>query len=91
MIIIFQGHHTTAAAISWALFALGNAPEIQAKVHEELKEVFGDDENAATTEQLGELRYLDRVMKEVLRMYPSAPTVNRYLESTAIIGESSII
>lgn len=36
-----QGHDTTAAAISWALFMLGHHPEVQEKVQKELDEVFG--------------------------------------------------
>ena len=73
------------------MFALGNAPKIQAKVHQELKEVFGKDESIATTKQLGELKYLDRVIKEALRLYPSAPSISRYLESDALIGKILII
>lgn len=29
---LFQGHDTTAAAISWCLFMLGNHPKIQVNI-----------------------------------------------------------
>ncbi|XP_018304230.1 cytochrome P450 4C1-like isoform X2 [Mycetomoellerius zeteki] len=41
---MFEGHDTTAVAITWALFLLGNNLEHQEKVHEELEEIFGDSE-----------------------------------------------
>ena len=40
--IQLQGHDTTAAAISWALLLLGLNHDVQAKVHDELDEVFGE-------------------------------------------------
>ncbi|KAK2575288.1 hypothetical protein KPH14_008139 [Odynerus spinipes] len=71
--VMFAGHDTTAAAISWTLFCLGNYPEIQEKVHEELQDIFGDSNEPATTKEISQLKYLDRVAKEALRLYPSAP------------------
>jgi len=38
---IFQGHDTTAAAMSFTLHLIGAHPEVQTKVHQELDEVFG--------------------------------------------------
>ncbi|XP_058796940.1 cytochrome P450 4C1-like [Phymastichus coffea] len=84
---MFAGHDTISAAISWALFALGNAPEIQNKVHEELNEVFSNKTEVASMKQLGQLKYLDRVIKEVLRLYPSAPSISRRVDSDTIIGD----
>lgn len=37
-----QGHDTTAASMNWILYLLGSHPEAQSKVHEELREVFGN-------------------------------------------------
>ncbi|XP_058797636.1 cytochrome P450 4C1-like isoform X2 [Phymastichus coffea] len=87
---MFAGHDTTSAGISWALFALGNAPDVQKKVHKELKEVFGSGTEPATTKQLNQLKYLDRVIKEVLRLYPSAPLIGRKLDKDAVIDGYSI-
>ncbi|XP_066595542.1 cytochrome P450 4C1-like [Prorops nasuta] len=84
---MFAGHDTTGVAITWALFCLGNEPEVQERVHDELRDVFGDSKKPATTKELTELKYLDRVLKEVLRLFPSAPTVSRKLiDDTKIAG-----
>ncbi|XP_043461029.1 cytochrome P450 4C1-like [Leptopilina heterotoma] len=77
---MFAGHDTTAAAINWAIFNLGNNPEVQEKVHQELDEYFGDDyDRPITIKDVAELKYLDRVIKETLRMHPSVPQISRRL------------
>lgn len=85
--VMFAGHDTTAAAISWALFCIGNDPEVQAKVHEELDEVFGDSLEKPTLKQISELKYLERVAKEALRLYPSAPEFSRRVYTDVKIGD----
>ncbi|XP_018394809.1 PREDICTED: cytochrome P450 4V2-like [Cyphomyrmex costatus] len=76
---MFEGHDTTAVAITWTLFLLGNNLEQQTKVHEELEEVFGDSEAPARVKELSQLKYLDRVIKETLRIFPSVPVISREL------------
>ena len=38
---MFEGHDTTAAALSWAIHLIGSHPEVQKKLHEEIDSVFG--------------------------------------------------
>jgi cytochrome P450 len=38
---MFEGHDTTAVAMSWACQLIGSHPEVQKKIHEELDAVFG--------------------------------------------------
>ncbi|EFN74633.1 Cytochrome P450 4C1 [Camponotus floridanus] len=75
--LLFAGHDTTAISISWALFCIGNDLKCQEKIHEELKEVFKDSQRPASIEELSQLKYLGRVIKESRRLYPSAPLVMR--------------
>ncbi|KAM0727637.1 Cytochrome P450 4C1 [Formica fusca] len=74
---IFAGHDTTAISISWALFCIGNNLKCQEKIHEELEEVFKDSQRPASVKELSQLKYLERVIKESRRLYPSIPTVLR--------------
>lgn len=85
---MIKGHDTTGIAFTWALFCLGNNPEVQKKVHEELNEVFGDSDEPPSKQQLTQLKYIDRVIKEVLRLYPSAPIINRILDHDVKIGNN---
>ncbi|KAL0132780.1 hypothetical protein PUN28_000481 [Cardiocondyla obscurior] len=88
--VMFAGHDTTSIGITWTLFLLGNNPEYQEKVHEELKEVFGDSESPASIKEISELKYLERVFKETLRMFPSVPIVSRKLSEDVKLGKRSI-
>jgi cytochrome P450 family 4 len=64
---------------------MGTHPDIQEKVVEELNQVFGDSGRMPTMEDLGELKLLDRCLKETLRLYPSVPFFERYLREDAVL------
>ena len=70
MTIILAGHETTAIALSWTWYLLGNHPEAEAKLTAELEEVL--DGRAPTVEDLPRLPYADAVIKESMRLYPPA-------------------
>ncbi|KFP18953.1 cytochrome P450 4V2 [Egretta garzetta] len=82
---MFEGHDTTAAAMNWALYLLGCNPEAQKKVHRELDEVFGNTERPVTMDDLKKLRYLECVVKEALRLFPSVPLFARTLREDCCI------
>ncbi|NWH77739.1 CP4V2 protein, partial [Piaya cayana] len=82
---MFEGHDTTAAAMNWVLYLLGHNPEAQKKVHRELDEVFGNTERPVTMDDLKKLRYLECVVKEALRIYPSVPMFARTLREDCSI------
>ncbi|KAF8783291.1 cytochrome P450 4V2-like [Argiope bruennichi] len=84
----FEGHDTTSMGISWALYLIGLHKDVQEKVHEELDSIFGDDtERHATTEDIKDMKYLDCVLKESQRIYPSVPIIARQInEDTNICG-----
>ncbi|XP_010172881.1 cytochrome P450 4V2 [Antrostomus carolinensis] len=83
---MFEGHDTTAAAMNWALYLLGCNPEAQRKVHRELDEVFGNTERPVTMDDLKKLRYLECVLKEALRLFPSVPLFARTLREDCYIS-----
>ncbi|XP_003972356.1 cytochrome P450 4V8 [Takifugu rubripes] len=76
---MFRGHDTTAASMNWVLHLMGSHPEAQSKVHQELQEVFGESNRPITTEDLKKLKYLESVIKEALRLFPSVPFFARSL------------
>lgn len=83
---MFEGHDTTATGMNWALHLLGCNPEIQAKVHQELDSVFGDDSRDVDFDDLRNLPYLECCLKEALRLFPSVPMFARTLAEDATIA-----
>ncbi|PSN53387.1 Cytochrome P450 4C1 [Blattella germanica] len=79
---MFEGHDTTSAGICWALFLLGSHPEIQ-----ELDRIFQGTDRPITTRDLNEMKYLERVIKESLRLFPSVPFIGRVLKEDTKIGD----
>ncbi|GFT35166.1 cytochrome P450 4V2 [Nephila pilipes] len=84
----FEGHDTTSMGMSWALYNIGLNKDVQEKVHEELDRIFGDDtERPVDTDDLKDMVYLDCVLKESQRLYPSVPAIARRVsEDTNICG-----
>uniref|UniRef100_A0A182VPL0 Uncharacterized protein n=2 Tax=Anopheles merus TaxID=30066 RepID=A0A182VPL0_ANOME len=84
---MFEGHDTTTSAISFLLHSLAQNPTIQEKVFDEVRNVVGDDRTRPVTmAMLNDMRYLDLVIKETLRLYPSVPMIGRKMQETAEIN-----
>ena len=82
MTFLLAGHETTALALSWTWHLLGQNPEAEANLHEELDRVLDGREPAFN--DLLSLSYAERVIKESMRLYPPAwgvaRTVNKKFE-----------
>ncbi|KAJ7908575.1 cytochrome P450 [Mycena leptocephala] len=71
---LVAGHETTSTATTWALFELTQNTAAQTRLREELLTVSTD---TPTMEQLNALRYLDCVVREVLRVHAPLPATGR--------------
>lgn len=61
---------------------LATHPEIQEKVYDELYNVFYSDEVDINYKTISQLEYLERVIKESLRLCPVVPGNNFYINFT---------
>ena len=66
--IFLAGHETTALNLSWTWHLLARHPEVEQRLHEELREVLGG--RAPDMDDLPNLRYADAVVKESMRVCP---------------------
>ena len=85
---MFEGHDTTTSGISFCLYTISRHPEVQAKLFAEIRQVIGDDTAKPVTQRdLQDLKYLDCVIKETMRMYPPVPIIGRYFKEDAEISK----
>jgi cytochrome P450 len=70
--MILAGHETTAVALSWALYLLALAPDVQQRIADETRGIeLGD------SASLESLPYTRAVLDETLRLYPPAYVIVR--------------
>ena len=71
---LIAGHETTSGLLSFATYFLLQNPEVLARAHEEVDRVLGSDPSVPPTyAQVNQLTYLGQVLKESLRLWPTAP------------------
>lgn len=66
--MLIAGHDTSTALLAWALYVLSSCPDVQAKVRAEIDIVIGT--SPPEYALVGQLRYLEQVINETLRLYP---------------------
>ncbi|KAM3962932.1 cytochrome P450 4V2-like [Aphomia sociella] len=89
--IAVAGIDTSAVSIGFTMKLLSKYPDVQEKVYQELKEVFGDSDRPIDRYDLPKLIYLERVIKESLRLYPSVPFIIRKILEDITISSGHTI
>lgn len=85
--VLLAGRDTTAATLSFCTFELARNPGVVARLRAEIAARLGvgADARPPTYEDLKEMRFLNAVLNETLRMYPAVPFNIRYcLRSTTL-------
>ena len=72
--IFFAGHETTARTVGFCLYELSKKPDCQKKVFAEVDKFMTD---IPSLEELNNLDYTRRVIKETMRLYPVVPVYIR--------------
>ncbi|MEH2045151.1 cytochrome P450 [Nostoc sp.] len=73
--MLIAGRESTALVLCWTWYLLSQHPEVESKLLEELQTILGG--QALTIADLPQLRYTERVVMEVMRLYPPVATVGR--------------
>jgi cytochrome P450 len=85
MTLFLAGHETTANVLSWTWFLLGQNPEAEEKLHEELGRVLGG--RVPTPADLPRLVYTDMALRESMRIYPPVWVIGRRALAPFRLGE----
>lgn len=84
---LIAGHETTSGLLSFATYFLTTHPEVMQKAVAEVDAVLGNDPDyQPTMKDIGDLKYLNRVLRETLRLWPTAPAFARTPYEDTIIG-----
>jgi cytochrome P450 len=70
--VLLAGRDTTAATLSWCFWELAHSPETVIKLRKEILDKIGSSKRP-TYLHLKEMKYLQNVLSEVLRLYPVVP------------------
>jgi len=84
MTIFLAGYETVANALAWTWMLLGQNPDAEAKLHEELDRVVGG--RLPTLDDLPELKYTEMVLAESMRLYPPAWAMGRQATRDVALG-----
>lgn len=77
LIILLAGYDTTASLLTYSTFCLAQHPEIQEKLRAEIVEAVRADNGEIRYETIMNLKYMDAVVNETLRMFPPIIKVDR--------------
>jgi cytochrome P450/NADPH-cytochrome P450 reductase len=81
---LIAGHETTSGLLSFAFYYLLKNPEAYEQAQQEVDNVIG--KNPITVEHLSKLPYLNAVLRETLRLSPTAPSIGLQAKEDEVIG-----
>ncbi|GFT51094.1 cytochrome P450 9e2 [Nephila pilipes] len=84
VIFFLAGYDTTASTLSYASYLLALNPGIQNTLYEELREVLQRHKGELTYEALQDMKYLDNVISETLRLYSPSISFPNYTKNFMI-------
>ncbi|XP_050350003.1 cytochrome P450 4C1-like [Nymphalis io] len=87
---MFEGHDTTATALTFGLMLLADHADVQESIFDECKVILGDSDRSPSASELNDMKYLDAVIKEILRLYPSVPFIGREIVEDFMLGDIKV-
>lgn len=73
--LLTAGHESTALTITWAFYLLSRCPQQQDAIAEEISQVLNG--QPITMAALQQMKQLNRLFNETMRLYPAGPVINR--------------
>ena len=84
---LIAGHETTSGLLSFATAFLIKHPDVVARAQEEVDRVLGTDTSVLPTyQQIQGLTYVNQILNETLRLWPTVSAFTRYPYNDAMVG-----
>nr|WCC58092.1 cytochrome P450 [Pharsalia antennata] len=77
VVFFAAGFETSSSTQTFALYELAKNPECQSKLRMEINEILAKHNNNVTYDAIMEMKYLEKVIDETLRLYPVFPILPR--------------
>eukprot|EP01087_Luapelamoeba_hula_P000549 TRINITY_DN10415_c0_g1_i1.p1 TRINITY_DN10415_c0_g1~~TRINITY_DN10415_c0_g1_i1.p1 ORF type:complete len:1175 (+),score=182.21 TRINITY_DN10415_c0_g1_i1:42-3566(+) len=75
--LLVAGHKTSAILMAWALYLISTDNHVQERLLAEIDSIFQGDERYPTMEDVRKLTYAEQIIRETIRLYPPAQSVQR--------------
>ncbi|KAL4102446.1 hypothetical protein PRIC1_006191 [Phytophthora ramorum] len=89
------GRNTTADTLSWLFHALSHNPRVEttlrAEIAAKLPKLEESDSYVPSFEEIQEVPYLEATIREVLRLYPTVPTVPYHCVNDTVLADNTFI
>ena len=82
-VLFLAGHETSGNTLTWTLFLLSQFPEILQDALDEIDSDLGG--NAPSIEQLGQLTFLEHIIKESMRILPPVVWIQRIVAEPVVL------
>ncbi|XP_043488922.1 cytochrome P450 4C1-like [Polistes fuscatus] len=92
--MVLSGSDTTANTLTFLFLMLATFPDIQNQVYEELYNMYDSSDPISvpiTMEDTKKMKYLERVIKETLRLFPPALLIGRTLKRDTKVNDNVIL
>ncbi|GFR31809.1 cytochrome P450 3A8 [Trichonephila clavata] len=90
IMFFIAGYETTAFTLSFATYMLALHPDIQDKLYEEIVDTLNSTNGELTYEALQNMKYLDSIISETLRLYPPTIRLERMAVADYKLGDTGI-
>ncbi|XP_026831300.1 cytochrome P450 4C1-like isoform X2 [Ooceraea biroi] len=82
---MFEGHDTVSMALTFTILLLAEHKDVQDRVRNEVNAVMEENGGKLTMTALQNLPYLERCLKETMRLYPSVYLITRKLAEDVML------
>ena len=90
-VFFLGGFETSSTVMTFALYELARNPHLQEKVRHEINTVLDKHDGKITYEAIQEMKYMDQVINEALRMYPPLSILTRKCVKNYKVPDEDVI